>query len=284
MARGRHPSRYARAGGQRAAEELRALFEGVGSGVWWHVVDDTNTGLGSFKVRRDAEEFASQKRDELRRTVWLVRHESGKAGVAEKVFTFPASNPARRKPTRKAQAFIGRKIRTLAHEGMRAPRRIAAAYSMARRAGFKVPRRRGTRRVSQRNPKGLGERQAWQHVRMYAEAILSHKATPTIHRRAEEIRQWAEMMLEQLERGIHENPTLAVLGNPPAKVVGTLSNRLYEVRYLHKGEGRGSEAERRQVRGKPFYHTFTPGSKVLLLEDGSVWIKHPTKRLWEDHQ
>lgn len=50
-------------------------------------------------------------------------------------------NPRRRGSavTHRARAFIGRTIRTLAHEGMGAPRRIAAAYSMARRRGFKVP-------------------------------------------------------------------------------------------------------------------------------------------------
>lgn len=48
------------------------------------------------------------------------------------------ANP-RRRLTRKASRFIGRKIRRLVHEGMKAPRRVAAAYSIARRRGFKVP-------------------------------------------------------------------------------------------------------------------------------------------------
>lgn len=72
--------------------------------------------------------------------------------------------------SRGAREFISEKIRRLAHEGVAEPERIGAAYSMARRAGFKVPRhnvgaiserrlpslRRGARRaffpVRRRNP------------------------------------------------------------------------------------------------------------------------------------
>lgn len=45
-----------------------------------------------------------------------------------------------RRPTRAARRFISSKIQRLAHEGMAAPRRIGAAYNMARARGFKVPR------------------------------------------------------------------------------------------------------------------------------------------------
>lgn len=47
------------------------------------------------------------------------------------------SNP----PTRAARRFISKKIRRLAHEGMQAPRRIGAAFNMARARGFRVPRK-----------------------------------------------------------------------------------------------------------------------------------------------
>lgn len=43
-------------------------------------------------------------------------------------------------PSKKARQFISKKIRKLAHEGMAAPRRIGAAFNMARARGFKVPR------------------------------------------------------------------------------------------------------------------------------------------------
>lgn len=45
-----------------------------------------------------------------------------------------------RRPTRAARRFISSKIQRLAHEGMAAPRRIGAAYNIARKHGFKVPR------------------------------------------------------------------------------------------------------------------------------------------------
>jgi hypothetical protein len=69
---------------------------------------------------------------------------------AERLLKTGRLNP----PTRKAQAFIGRKIRRLAREGMQAPRRVAAAYSLARRAGFKIPKR------ARKNPRGCRNRSA----------------------------------------------------------------------------------------------------------------------------
>jgi len=60
-----------------------------------------------------------------------------------------------------------------------------------------------------------------------------------------------------------------VLGNPPAKVAGTLSRRLYELRYKHAADG------------KDYRHPFGPGASVLLLTDGSVLIRSK-KRLWAD--
>jgi hypothetical protein len=161
-------------------------------------------------------------------------------------------------PTRKARVFIARKIRTLAHEGRRAPARVAAAYSLARRRGFKAPRK---------NPRAYSESEAWELVLSYAKRLRKPNAP-----RAQllwYITNVAEEMLAQVQRGVHENPTLAVLGNPPAKVVGTLSRRLYELRYKHASDG------------KDYRHPFGPGASVLLLADGSVLIRSK-QRLWED--
>lgn len=77
-------------------------------------------------------------------------------------------------------------------------------------------------------------------------------------------------MAGQALQGIHKNPTLAVLGNPRgAKVVGTLSRRLYELRYKHAKDG------------KDYRHPFGPGASVVLLSDGNVLIR-AKHRLWED--
>lgn len=43
-------------------------------------------------------------------------------------------------PSRRAQRFISKKIRKLAHEGYPSPKRVAVAYAMARKAGYRVPK------------------------------------------------------------------------------------------------------------------------------------------------
>jgi hypothetical protein len=182
-----------------------------------------------------------------------------------------ASVRGKNPPTRKAQAFIGRKIRRLAHEGMPAPRRVAAAYRLARRAGFKVPKR------TRKNPRGISESRALEQVAKVLDGAKGYLQSLPSHYRPDKV--WfapynavielVEKLRRQALSGVHENPTLAVLGNPPAKVVGTLSRRLYELRYQHAKDG------------KDYRHPFGPGATVNLLADGSVWItaKH---RLWED--
>lgn len=78
----------------------------------------------------------------------------------------------------------------------------------------------------------------------------------------------AETLQGQAKRGLHRNPLLGVLGNPP--VAGTLSDRVYELRYRHAKDHRD------------YKHSFGPGVKAILLEDGRVVLWHPTKRLWKD--
>jgi len=147
----------------------------------------------------------------------------------------------------------------------------AEARAIIQRLTGKAPQDNPRRR--RRNPNGWQSRHsetaAWKSVESYALRILERKAAPAIHRQAEDIRAVASVMLTQLGKGTHVNPTLAVLGNPPGQV---LSTHTYggAIRYRHRQDG------------KDYRHTFGAGSSILLLRDGSIQIKHPTKRLWED--
>ena len=51
----------------------------------------------------------------------------------------------KRKMSRKASAFIARKVRILRDEGRSLKQSLAIAYATARRHGFKVPRRKRRR-------------------------------------------------------------------------------------------------------------------------------------------
>ena len=53
----------------------------------------------------------------------------------------------------------------------------------------------------------VSERQAWRAVEGHAERILERKASPAAHREANHIVAIAQMMLEQLAVGVHENPS-----------------------------------------------------------------------------
>lgn len=207
--------------------------------------------LGLARANADSEAHPGAK-------AW--RKLSGRVVVRDARGHIVYSKNPRRRVSRKARSFLGRKIRALAHEGMRAPRRIAAAYSLARRKGYKVPRK---------NPRGKSESQAWREVKMVAQGIRRATTSQAIYNNADGLVDLADRMLSQVARGIHENPTLAILGNPPAKVVGTLSRRLYELRYKHASDG------------KDYRHPFGPGASVLLLADGSVLVR-AKHRLWED--
>ncbi len=171
-------------------------------------------------------------------------------------------NP-RKRPTAKARAFIARKIRTLAHEGRKAPARVAAAYRMARRAGFRSVHGR-----ARCNPHAISETRNLRAAMTELEYCMD-KTRGEVNRKINSVHQVLRMLYEQASQGVHENPTLAVLGNPPAKVVGTLSRRLYELRYQHAKDG------------KDYRHPFGPGASVLCLADGSVLIR-AKHRLWED--
>ncbi len=101
----------------------------------------------------------------------------------------------------------------------------------------------------------------------------------------------AEYMLDQVGRGVHKNPLLAVFGNPPKGAV-TGSDDIQAILYRHKEDGRD------------YVHPFGQGVKVQLKRDGStviratgnarsgvraiglpngsVLLRHPTKPIWRD--
>jgi hypothetical protein len=68
-------------------------------------------------------------------------------------------------------------------------------------------------------------------------------------------------MLEQVGRGIHQNPLLGILGNPPRGV--KLAGRVYEIRYRHA-----------QGKHLNYRHPFRDGAEAFCLPDGSILVKH----------
>jgi len=67
------------------------------------------------------------------------------------------------------------------------------------------------------------------------------------------------------------NPALVVLGaNPPPE--GTLGRRVLTLDYVHGDDGQA------------YTHFFRPGVKMQALEDGSVRLFHPRRRIWRDFQ
>lgn len=144
-------------------------------------------------------------------------------------------------------------------------RRLETAGNPRRRVGKRratTRTRRGRQvRRARRNPVH-SERAAWAAVAADAERILMRKAEPTIHRFAEAIRSVARTMFEQVERGVHANPALALVGaaNPPGRLIGTP----LEVKY-HRAGG--------QYPGY-YKHTFKKKSRARLLAmpDGSLKI------------
>ena len=141
--------------------------------------------------------------------------------------------------------------------------------TLSQRARALVPRRRVPARRSRRNPVGRSEREAWDRVEGYARRITRTARNAGVLQDAQNIMAVAMEMGAQVRAGVHENPTLAVLGNPGRK---TLSTHTYggAIRYRHRQDG------------KDYRHTLGSGAPIFLLPDGSIQLQHPTKRLWED--
>jgi len=68
-----------------------------------------------------------------------------------------------------------------------------------------------------------------------------------------------------------KNPALVVLGaNPPPE--GIVGRRVLTLDYVHGDDGQA------------YTHSFRPGVKMQALEDGSVRLFHPRRRIWRDFQ
>lgn len=65
--------------------------------------------------------------------------------------------------------------------------------------------------------------------------------------------------------------TLAILGNkPPRAGARALSGEVQRILYVHVEDG------------KRYEHEFGPGVEMWALKDGSIIVRHPEKRIWED--
>ena len=130
------------------------------------------------------------------------------------------------------------------------------------------------------------EGKAWGRAGKLVEEML--RGAPT-KARLRALQVTVHRMEEQLSRGVHANPTLAVIGNP-GKVSHVLSDDVQAVLYRHAADGRdyvhpfgrgvavknkrdGSTVVRAAVSAQS-------GVRALLLADGSVLLRHPTKRIW----
>ncbi len=140
------------------------------------------------------------------------------------------------------------------------------------------------------NPVAYSERKAWRAVRMIGLRVYNAKADATQDGTA--LTTLADYMLEQLGKGVHINPSLAVFGANPPRKAGVLSNEVQAVLYRHAGDGRdyvhpfgkgvrvvnkhdGSSVIRAAASARS-------GVRATLLSDGSVLLRHPTKPLWGD--
>jgi hypothetical protein len=144
-----------------------------------------------------------------------------------------------------------------------------------------------------RNPVAYSERKAWRAVRTIAQRLASHEE-PRTGDEADlgALVTLADYMLEQLGRGVHANPALAIFGVNPPRKAGLLSDNVQAVLYRHVTDGKdyvhpfgkgvtvvnkrdGSTVVRAAVSARS-------GVRATLLSDGSVLLRHPTKPLWRD--
>lgn len=188
----------------------------------------------------------------------------------------------RRRYSPRARKFITRKIRTLAREGMPAPRRIAASLSMARARGLKVPRKPNA---------GVPEEGANEHIRNALAILLVHREVGEAFTRADvdAVEARLRAALRQLEkprvntalprvghRGSvrRRNPALAILGNPARdlRVEDATVATWAKIEYVRPDDPDG----KRVVR----VHEFKDGFEIGWLSDGSVQLSHPKHPLW----
>ena len=139
------------------------------------------------------------------------------------------------------------------------------------------------------------ERQAWKAVqemaRRIARGLKGRAGLEELEADAIIMGNLAEYMLDQVARGVHKNPLLAVFGNPPKGAV-TGSDDIQAILYRHKEDGRdyvhpfgqgvkvqlkrdGSTVIRAAVNARS-------GVRAIGLPNGSVLLRHPTKPIWRD--
>lgn len=167
--------------------------------------------------------------------------------------------------------FTHRRIRAPGRFAQKSPRTVQSGRARVIVGHLKGERRRtrrGRRRLTvqavltpkraRRNPQqyGISEHKAWIGVRNRALALLEKKLPAWAHRDAEAIRAYADAMLDQLGRGVHENPALAIVGaNPPM-------GRVVEIRY-HRDRGNHPGYYKHHFRHRPV---------MVALNDGSLKI------------
>lgn len=144
-------------------------------------------------------------------------------------------------------------------------RRRVRIAPRGRRAQKREADRRQRKARARRNPavefpqqgRGKSETIAWKEVKIAAQGIRSATKNQAIYNNADGLVDLADRMLSQVARGIHENPTLAVVGalNPP---LGTA----VELKY-HRTAGKHPGW---------YSHKFTSRAKVLAMQDGSLRI------------
>ena len=182
----------------------------------------------------------------------------------------------------RARRFVSRKIRTLAHEGVEAPRRVAQALSMARARGLKVPRKPNA---------GTSDEGPVEHLKNAAtilqanlalgekDALTADDARAVLGRIKEALRQLEHRRVNiplpsqarygRIRRG---NPALAVLGNP--RVEDATIASWARIEYVRPDDPDGDKIIRE--------HEFPDGFEIGWLSDGSVQLSHPKHPLWTE--
>lgn len=170
-------------------------------------------------------------------------------------------NPA----TPQARRYVAKKITRLAREGVPPEQRVAAALSMARRAGYRsVPKR-----PRKANP--FSEKTAWERVLKIAgtlQRLGGNRLTDPVAGAGRDLASTAHIMLTQLAKGVHENPrqrsnpALALIANE-SPAVFTVSTRVKEIVYIHSQDG------------EEYVHPFAAGVSATFLQDGRcvLWRK-----------
>lgn len=139
-------------------------------------------------------------------------------------------------------------------------RRLRLGFPIKTRR-VKIGRARVTKRA-RRNPTGRSEREAWDQVEGYARRITRTARNAGVIQDAHNIMTVAMQMGAQVRRGVHENPSLAVVGalNPRgARPLGFVSGDLKYHRTTGKYPGW-------------YKHHFKTRARLLAMPDGSLRI------------